>query len=94
VKGELMSKRAMIWIAAAIAALALAASAFALAITNDDANCHEQTVAVAKASHGRDSLTVVNPPEGSVAAGGGQRIEVTGHQAKLKGPGTLEVVCR
>jgi len=78
-----------------IAALVIGAgsAAFAL-ITNDDSNCHEQTVAVAKAIHGNDSLTVVNPPEGSVAQGGGQRITVTGHQAKLQGPGKLEVVCK
>lgn len=70
------------------------AVAVAFAITNDDGNCHERTVAKVTARHGNDTLTVEHPPEGSVAAGGGQRITVEGHTAKLHGPGEMRVVCR
>jgi len=89
-----MARRTYIALALVVAALALGATALAVAITNDPGNCHEQTVAEAKATNGNDSLRVVHPPDGSTVIGGGQRIDVDGHVATLHGPGKMQVVCK
>ncbi len=81
-------------IAALALIAALGAGGITYALSHDDSkSCGTRTIARAEASSGRERLQVVNPPPHSVAGGGRQRVDVSGHRAILHGPGTLRVVC-
>ncbi len=68
-------------------------AAFAFgAFDGNNASCGTHEVKVVKAQNGNDHLTVVDPPPGSVASGGGQRVEVNGHSVHLGGKGRLTYV--
>jgi hypothetical protein len=80
---------------AAIAAVVMVGfgAAFAFgAFDGKDVSCGTHDVAVVKAQNGRDHLTVTGAPPGSVSGGGGQRIEVNGHNVHLSGKGRLTYV--
>ncbi len=90
-----MSTRKIATIAVVCGVLAVASSVTAIAlVSNDNQSCGPHAVAEARVQHGKQGLTVVNPPPGSVAAGGGDRIEVNGHRVHLDGRGHLYVRCQ
>lgn len=67
-------------------------AAFAFGAFDRDASCGPNEVRVVKAQNGQDRFTVTGAPSGAVASGGGQRIEVNGHDVHLAGKGRLTYV--